>query len=313
MIGYLVRRIAQLIPVLFIVSVVLFLLLRLLPGDPTAEILGQEASAADRAALRADLGLDAPLWQQFLDWIGGVLTGDLGRSWLTDEPVASVIVDRLPATVELGLIALLLAVAIGIPAGVLAAVRRRTATDSALTGLGVLALSTPHFYLAALLIGVFAIWLRLVPPSGYVAFTEDPVGNLVRMVLPAVTVGSTVVAVVLRQTRGSLLAALGEDYIRTAEATGLRRGRIVTVYALRNAMVPVVTVTALQIGALMSATVVTETIFTLPGMGTLIVNGIFSRDLPVVQGAVLVVVTFVLLVNLVTDLVYAWLDPRITY
>ncbi|MET7950136.1 ABC transporter permease [Micromonospora sp. NPDC005324] len=313
MIGYLVRRVAQLIPVLFIVSVVLFLLLRLLPGDPTTEILGQEASAADRAALRADLGLDAPLWQQFLNWIGGVLTGDLGRSWLTDEPVAGVIVDRLPATVELGLIALLLAVLIGIPAGVLAAIRRRTATDSALTGLGVLALSTPHFYLAALLIGVFAIWLRLVPPSGYVPFTEDPAGNLVRMVLPAITVSSTVVAVVLRQTRGSLLAALGEDYIRTAESTGLRRSRIVAVYALRNAMVPVVTVTALQIGALMSATVVTETIFTLPGMGTLIVNGIFSRDLPVVQGAVLVVVTFVLLVNLVTDLVYAWLDPRITY
>ncbi|MGN9809151.1 ABC transporter permease [Micromonospora sp. BQ11] len=313
MTGYLVRRVAQLVPVLAVVSVVLFLLLRLLPGDPTTEILGQEASAADRAALRADLGLDAPLWRQFVDWIGGVLTGDLGRSWLTDEPVATVIVDRLPATVELGLIALLLAVALGIPAGVLAAVRRRTATDSVLTGLGVLALSTPHFYLAALLIGVFAVWLRWVPPSGYVPFTEDPAGNLVRMVLPAVVVGSTVVAVVLRQTRGSLLAALGEDYIRTAEATGLRRRRVVTVYALRNAMVPVVTVTALQIGALMSATVVTETIFTLPGMGTLIVNGIFSRDLPVVQGAVLVVVTFVLLVNLVTDVVYAWLDPRITY
>ncbi|MEV1147874.1 ABC transporter permease [Micromonospora sp. NPDC049799] len=313
MTGYLVRRVAQLVPVLAVVSVVLFLLLRLLPGDPTTEILGQEASAADRAALRADLGLDAPLWRQFVDWIGGVLTGDLGRSWLTDEPVAMVIVDRLPATVELGLIALLLAVALGIPAGVLAAVRRRTATDSMLTGLGVLALSTPHFYLAALLIGVFAVWLRWVPPSGYVPFTEDPVGNLVRMVLPAVVVGSTVVAVVLRQTRGSLLAALGEDYVRTAEATGLSRRRVVTVYALRNAMVPVVTVTALQIGALMSATVVTETIFTLPGMGTLIVNGIFSRDLPVVQGAVLVVVTFVLLVNLVTDVVYAWLDPRITY
>ncbi|MEH0985778.1 ABC transporter permease [Micromonospora sp. CPCC 205556] len=313
MTGYLLRRVAQLIPVLFIVSVLLFVLLRLLPGDPTTSILGQEASAADRAALRADLGLDAPLWRQFVDWIGGVLTGDLGSSWLTGEPVAGVIVDRLPATVELGLIALLLAVAIGIPAGVLAAVRRRTATDHALTGIGVLALSTPHFYLAALLIGVFAIWLRVVPPSGYVPFTEDPAGNLVRMVLPAVTVGSTVVAVVLRQTRGSLLAALGEDYIRTAQATGIGRRRIVTVYALRNAMVPVVTVTALQIGALMSATVVTETIFTLPGMGTLIVNGIFSRDLPVVQGAVLVVVTFVLLVNLVTDLIYAWLDPRITY
>lgn len=313
MTAYAVRRIAQLVPVLLVVAVVLFTLLRLLPGDPTTEILGQEASAADRAALRTELGLDAPIWQQFTDWIGGVCTGDLGTSWLTGEPVGAVVADRLPATVELGLIALLLAVFIGVPAGVVAAVRRRTRTDSALTGLGVVALSTPHFYLAVLLVLVFGLWLRVVPPSGYVSFVEDPAGNLLRMVLPAITVGSAIIAVTMRQTRGSLLATLGEDYIRTAEATGLTRRRTVSVYALRNALVPVVTVTGLQLGALMSATVVTESVFTLPGMGTLIVNAIFSRDLPVVQGAVLVVVAFVLLINVLTDLIYAWLDPRITF
>ncbi|GAA2941468.1 ABC transporter permease [Streptomyces enissocaesilis] len=313
MTGYLVRRLAQLVPVVLVVSLVLFLLLRLMPGDPTLSILGQEATEEDRAVLRADLGLDVPLWQQFTQWLAGLVRGDLGRSWLTDEHVDAVISDRLAATVELGLIALLFAVLIGIPAGILAAVRARTRTDTVLNSGGLLALSTPHFYLAALLILVFALWLRILPPSGYVPFTEDPLENLRHMVLPAVTIGSTIAAVTMRQTRAALLAAFNEDYIRTAEASGLTRRRIVGVYALRNAIVPVVTVVALQIGALMSATVVTETVFTVPGMGTLIVNGIFSRDLPVVQGAVLMVVVFVLLVNLLADLVYAWLDPRITY
>jgi peptide/nickel transport system permease protein len=313
MTAYLVRRLAQLVPVLIVVSMVLFALLRLLPGDPTTEILGQEASEADRAALRADLGLDDPVWQQYLNWTGGALTGDLGRSWLTNEQVGVVILDRLPATVELGLIAIILTVLIGLPAGIIAAVRSRTRTDAVMTTASVFALSTPHFYLAALLILVFGLWLRVLPPSGYVPFTEDPVQNLLHMVLPAITIGSTIIAVIMRQTRGSLLAALGEDYVRTARASGLAQRRIVTVYALRNAVVPVVTVAALQIGALMSATVVTEAVFTVPGMGTLIVNAIFSRDLPVVQGAVLVVVVFVLLVNLLADLLYARLDPRITY
>lgn len=313
MTGYLVRRIAQLIPVVLVVSLLLFLLLRLMPGDPTLAILGQEATAADRAALRADLGLDVPLWQQFTAWLSGLVTGDLGSSWLTDEQVSGVISERLAATVELGLIALAFAVLIGIPAGIVAAVRARTRTDTVLNSGGLLALSAPNFYLAALLVLVFSLWLKILPPSGYVPFTEDPVQNLRHMVLPAVTIGSTIAAVTMRQTRAALLAAFAEDYIRTAEASGLSRRRIVGVYALRNAVVPVVTVVALQIGALMSATVVTETVFTVPGMGTLIVNGIFSRDLPVVQGAVLMVVVFVLLVNLLADLVYAWLDPRITY
>ncbi|MEU0661093.1 ABC transporter permease [Streptomyces lavendulocolor] len=313
MTGYLIRRLLQLIPVVLVVSMVLFLLLRLMPGDPTLDILGQEASAEDRAALRADLGLDAPLWRQFADWIGGITRGDLGASWLTGEEVGTVLGERLTATVELGLIALLFALFIGVPAGVLAAVKRRTPTDTALNSTALLALSAPHFYLAALLILVFGLWLKWLPPSGYVPFTEDPVENLRHMALPAVTIGSTIAAVTMRQTRAALLAAFNEDYIRTAEASGLSRRRIVGVYALRNAVVPVVTVVALQIGALMSAAVVTETVFTVPGMGTLIVDGIFSRDLPLVQGAVLVVVVFVLLVNLLADLTYAWLDPRITY
>ncbi|TXS16014.1 ABC transporter permease [Streptomyces sp. adm13(2018)] len=313
MTGYLVRRLFQLIPVALVVSLVLFMLLRLMPGDPTLAILGQEATEQDRAVLREDLGLDAPLWQQFTQWLGDLVRGDLGSSWLTDERVSTVISDRFAATAELGVIALVFAVLIGIPAGLLAAVRRRTRTDTALNSVGLVALSAPHFYLAALLILVFALWLKALPPSGYVPFTEDPVENLLRMVLPAVTIGSTIAAVTMRQTRAALLAAFNEDYIRTAEASGLSRSRIVGVYALRNAIVPVVTVIALQIGALMSATVVTETVFTVPGMGTLIVNGIFSRDLPVVQGAVLMVVILVLMVNLLADLVYAWLDPRITY
>ncbi|MFW6695719.1 ABC transporter permease [Streptomyces sp. MAR4 CNX-425] len=313
MTGYLIRRLLQLVPVVLIVSVVLFALLRLMPGDPTVDILGQEATAADRAALRADLGLDEPIWRQFTDWIGGIVRGDLGSSWLTSEQVGTMLSERMTATVELGVVALLFAVVIGIPAGILSAVRHRKATDTALNSAGLLALSAPHFYLAALLILVFSIWLRVLPPSGYVLFTEDPVENLRHMILPAVTIGSTIAAVTMRQTRAALLAAFGEDYIRTAEATGLTRRRIVGVYALRNAIVPVVTVVSLQIGALVSATVVTETVFTIPGMGTLIVNGIFSRDLPVVQGAVLMVVVLVLLVNLLADLIYAWLDPRITY
>ncbi|WP_411077263.1 ABC transporter permease [Streptomyces sp. cmx-10-25] len=313
MTGYLVRRLLQLIPVVLVVSLVLFMLLRLMPGDPTVTILGQEATEQDRAVLREDLGLDVPVWQQFTQWLGDLARGDLGTSWLTDEEVGMVISDRFAATLELGIIALAFAVLIGIPAGILAAVRRRTRTDTVLNSGGLLALSTPHFYLAALLILVFALWLKVLPPSGYVPFTEDPVENLRRMILPAVTIGSTIAAVTMRQTRAALLAAFNEDYIRTAEASGLSRRRIVGVYALRNAIVPVVTVIALQIGALMSATVVTETVFTVPGMGTLIVNAIFSRDLPVVQGAVLMVVVLVLLVNLLADLVYAWLDPRITY
>jgi peptide/nickel transport system permease protein len=311
--NYVQRRFLHLVPVLFVVSLALFVLLRLLPGDPSTAILGQEATEEQRAALRTDLGLDEPLWRQYVDWIAGIFRGDLGQSWLTREPVGAAIADRLPVTVELGITSLVLATLIGIPLGILAAVRARRATDSVVTGAAMLLLSIPHFYLATLLVLLFAVTLRWLPASGFVPFTENPAENIKYLILPAVTIGSTIVAVAMRQTRGSLLATLGEDYVRTAEATGLGPRRIVLVHAMRNALAPVTTVIALQVGALMSATVITETIFTLPGMGTLIVNAIFSRDMPIVQGAVLVVVAFVLAVNLLTDLIYAWLDPRIAY
>ncbi len=313
MLNYVLRRFLQLIPVLFVVSLALFLLLRLLPGDPTNTILGQEATEEQRAATRADLGLDRPLWQQYVDWITGIFRGDLGDSWVTGLPVSESILSGLPVTVELGIASLVLATLIGIPAGILAAVRARRKTDSAITGTAMLMLSIPNFYLATLLVLLFAVTLGWLPASGFVYFTDDPMENIKYLILPGITIGSTIVAVAMRQTRGSLLATLGEDYVRTAEATGLTRRRIVLVHALRNALVPVTTVIALQVGALMSATVVTETIFTLPGMGSLIVNAIYSRDMPLVQGAVLVVVAFVLAINLVTDLIYAWLDPRIAY
>lgn len=309
---YLVRRLAQLIPVLFVVSVALFVLLQVLPGDPTVAVLGQEATAEQRAALRSELGLDRPLAAQYVSYAWGVVQGDFGTSYITGESVLAVLGQRLPVTVELGLLALLLAVALGVPAGVFAALRRRSKADNALTGVGVAALATPHFYLAALLILVFAVELQLLPSSGYTPFTTDPLANLQYLLLPTITVGLSIAAVTMRQTRASMLSSLGEEFVRTAVATGLSRRRVVLVYALRNAIVPVVTVVGLQVGALVSAAVITETIYTLPGLGSLIVSSIFSRDLPVVQGAVLVVVVFVLLINLLTDLVYAWLDPRIT-
>ncbi|WP_150461092.1 ABC transporter permease [Nesterenkonia ebinurensis] len=313
MTGFILRRVVQLVIVLAIVSVALFLLLRLLPGDPTTTILGTEATHEQREILRAELGLDQPLIVQFGQWILSVFNGDLGESWITGEPVSAVMSDRLPVTVQLGVMSLLGALLIGVPAGVLAAVRRRSTLDTALTGAGVFFLAIPNFFLGPLLVLLFALSLGWAPPSGFVNFTDDPIANLIHMVLPAVTVGSMVVAVVMRQARGAMLDSLGGDYIRTAKATGLSRGRVVMVYALRNALLPVITVTGLQVGALLSGTIVTETIFTLPGMGSLIVNSIFSRDLPVVQGAVLLIVVAVLLINLVTDLIYAWLDPRIVY
>lgn len=310
---YILRRLGQLVPVLVVVSVALFILLRVLPGDPTNSILGEEATEEQRAALRAELGLDQPLVTQYLTYAGQVVRGDLGQSYISGQPVIEVLADRLPVTVQLGLLGLTAAVLLGIPAGVLAARRRGGRLDSALNAIGVTALAVPNFYLAALLILLFAVQLRLLPASGYVPFGEAPLRNLRFMVLPTMTVALSMAAVAMRQTRESMISAMGEEFVRTARSVGLVERQVVMRYALRFAMVPVVTVMSLQLGAVISASVITETIYTLPGMGSLIVSAIFSRDLPIVQGAVLLVVGFVLVINLMTDLIYAWLDPRITY
>ncbi len=313
MITYVVRRVLQLVPVLIVVSLALFLLLRVLPGDPTVAVLGEEATAQQRAQLRTELGLDRPVLSQYLSYVTDLAHGDLGTSYVTREPVAGIILDRLGTTAELGLLGIGFALLVGLPAGAAVALRRRGRLSAAADGLAVTALATPNFSVAALLILVFAVQLQWLPASGFVDFTEDPVTNLEYMILPTVTIGLGIAAVAFRQSRAAMAASLGEDFVRTARSVGLAERRVVLVYALRHALIPVVTVLSLQLGTLVSASVVTETIFTLPGMGSLIVRSIFSRDLPVIQGAVLVVVVVVLLLNLVTDLVYAWLDPRIVY
>lgn len=310
---FVLRRLAQLIPVLVVVSIALFVLMRVLPGDPTNTILGDDATVEQRSALRAELGLDRPLLAQYTSYAALAVRGDLGRSFISGQPVSEILLDRLPVTVELALLGIVLAIALGLPAGMLAARRRGGRLDAVLNGIGLTALAVPNFYLAALLILAFAVQWRLLPASGYVPLSEAPLANLRVMVLPTVTVATSMAAIAMRQTREAMIAAMGEDFIRTARSVGLSERRVLNVYALRFALVPVVTVMSLQLGAVISASVITETIFTLPGMGSLIVNSIFSRDLPVVQGAVLLVVGFVLVINLVTDLVYAWLDPRIVY
>jgi peptide/nickel transport system permease protein len=310
---YVVRRVAQLVPVLLVVSLALFLLLRVLPGDPTTAVLGEEATEEQRAALRAEFGLDRPLVEQYLAYAADLLRGDLGESWTTGEPVGEIVLDRLATTAELGLLGMAFAVLVGLPLGVLAALRRRGRLDGAVNALAVTALATPNFAVAAVLILVFAVQLGWAPASGFVPFTRDPVANLQYMVLPTLTVGLSIAAVAFRQSRSAMIGSLGEEFVRTARSVGLAERRIVLSYALRHALIPVVTVLSLQLGALVSASVVTETIFALPGMGSLVVRSIFARDLPVVQGAVLVVVVLVLLINLLTDLVYARLDPRIVY
>lgn len=310
---YVIRRLTQLVPVLIVVSIALFVLLRVLPGDPTNTILGDEATAEQRAALRAELGLDQPLTGQYLTYAGQVLRSDFGESYISGQPVTEVLRDRLPVTVQLGVTGTVTAILIGLPTGVLAARRRGGRLDSGLNLFAIAALAVPNFYLAALLILLFAVQLRVLPASGYLPFTTAPVENLRFMLLPTLTVALSMAAVAMRQTRESMISSMDEDFIRTGRSVGLAERRLVMVYGLRHAVAPVVTVMSLQLGAVISASVITETIFTLPGLGSLIVNSIFSRDLPVVQGAVLLVVGFILLINLLTDLIYAWLDPRIVY
>ena len=312
MITYVLRRLLQLVPVLVVVSLALFVLLRVLPGDPTVSVLGENATPEERAALRGELGLDRPLVGQYLSYVGGLARGDFGTSYITREPVGGIILDRLGTTAELGLLSIGFAVLVGLTTGVATALTRRRAVGAVANGVAVTALATPNFFVAALVILVFSVELGWLPASGFVDLTVDPAANLQGMILPTVTVGLGIAAVAFRQSRAALVSSLDEEFVRTARSVGLAERRVLR-YALRHALVPVVTVLSLQIGALVSASVVTETIFTLPGMGSLIVRSIFSRDLPVIQGAVLVVVVLVLLVNVATDLVYAWLDPRIVY
>jgi peptide/nickel transport system permease protein len=311
--GHLLRRAGAVVPILGVVSVVVFSLIHLTPGDPVRIMLREEADPATVATLRHQLGLDRPLPLQYLTWLGRAVQGELGRSIRTNQPVMDAIRQRAPVTLSLAMAALVVALAIGLPAGILAALRRNSVVDVVATLVAIAGVSLPSFWLAILLILVFSVALGWLPPLGWVSPGRDLVAWAQSLVLPAVTLGVAIAAVVMRMTRASLLEVLELEYVRTARAKGLGEHWVVLRHALQNALIPVVTVVGLQAGALLGGAVITETIFALPGVGRLLVDAIFQRDFPIVQGVVLFLAVNFLLVNLLVDLTYAWLDPRIRY
>ncbi len=310
---YVLKRLVSMAPVLLLVSVVIFSIIHLTPGDRVLVMLGEEASPEARDALRRELGLDQPLPIQYAAWLARVLRGDLGRSIRTHQPVSEAILQRLPVTIELSALAMLVSLSIALPAGVVAVVRRNSRADVISTVFSLLGVSMPNFLLAVLLIFVLSLQLRWLPPIGYVNPLQDIGANLKGMIMPALALGTALAAVVARLTRSSLLEVLSQDYIRTAWAKGLREGLSIQRHAMKNSLIPVVTVVGLQLGNLLGSAIVTETIFALPGVGRLVIDSIFQRDFPLVQGVVLYLSLIFLMVNLLVDLVYAYRDPWIRY
>jgi len=301
------RRLLFAVPVMWGVVTFVFLIIHLVPGDPVEVLLGETASRVDRQALRQELGLDRPLWQQYLTFLQRTLRADLGRSLYTHRQVRTLIAERLPATAILAVAALLVAVVLALPLGIIAALRPRSWLDTASMVLALLGVSMPNFWLGPLLILLFALHLGWLPVAG----RGD--GSLAYLVLPAITLGTALMAILTRMTRAGMLEVLQQDYIRTARAKGLSEWVVVGKHALRNTLIPLVTLLGLQGGALLSGAVITEIIFAWPGLGELTVRAIQQRDYPVVQGCVLIIALIYVLVNLIADLCCAWLDPRIHF
>jgi len=311
--SYIARRLLQLLPVLLLVSVLVVLMIYLVPGDPAANILGPNALPEQVEALRHQFGLDRPLPVQYGSWLGRVLQGDLGRSFLNAFPVSQLIGLKLPATLTLVAGATAVALLISLPVGALAAVRRRTWVERATFYYMSLAYSIPTFWVGILLILVFSVELRWLPSSGYVSFAESPTLALRHLCMPALTLGTYLSSILARFIKATLAEVLAQDYVRTARAKGLPERQVVYKHALKNAMLPVVTVLGLQFGAFIGGTVVTEAVFNWPGLGTTIWNAVLNRDYSLVQGATLFTTVVFVFVNLLTDLSYALLDPRIRY
>jgi peptide/nickel transport system permease protein len=312
---FIVRRLQTLIPVIVLVSMLSFSLILLLPGDPAMMMLGEQ-NLTDRTAylaLRAELGLDKPIPLQYLDWATRALQGNLGSSLRDHLPIGLEITSHLFPTVELSILAMIFALIIAIPAGTLSALKPGSLLDHVATVIALSGVAVPSFFLGILLIYIFSLGLRLIPPSGYVSPLESLGGNLRLMILPAFALGSAHAAVLTRQIRSALIEVLQQEYIMTARSKGLTEAAVVIGHAFRNALVPVVTIIGLQVGTLIGGAVVIETVFSIPGMGRLIVDSIFQRDFPTVQAAVLILALSVLLANLLTDVLYAYIDPRIRY
>ncbi len=313
MLRYLVRRLFFSVIVIGGVATLAFALLHLIPGDPVDAILGVEANPDTRAALASELGLDDPVIVQYGNWWKGVLQGDLGESVMTGQPVGELIRQRLPATIPLAMISMLIAISIAVPAGVLSAIKRNTWIDGLVSTIAFAGLSIPGFWLGTLLILFFAVRWQWFPPGGYVSVLDDPIDGIRHLILPAIALGTTFAAVLTRMIRSSLLEVLGRDYIRTARAKGQSESRILIRHALRNALIPAVTIVGVQAGFLLSGALVIEQIFSLPGIGRLTVQAVLDRDFPVLQGCIIVIATIFVVANLITDLIYVFLDPRISY
>lgn len=308
---YLIRRLLFALLVIAGVATLVFALMQMIPGDPVAVLLGTEATPATRQALRHDLGLDRSVISQYVAWWRGFLSGDLGRSVMVKQPVSTLIVERLAVTLPLSIMAFTIALVIALPAGVLAAVKRNTWIDGTVGMLAFTGMAIPDFWLGVLLILGFSLRFDWLPPGGYVSIINHPLDGFRHLILPAVALGTAFSASLTRMIRSSMLEVLNQDYVRTARAKGQREHIVLSRHALRNAMIPAVTIMGVQLGTLLGGTLIIEQVFALPGLGRLTVQAVLDRDFPLVQGCVVVIASIFVLCNLVTDLLYVYLDPRI--
>ncbi|MDT0275301.1 ABC transporter permease [Blastococcus goldschmidtiae] len=311
---YLLRRLPSLLATLFAVSLLTFLMTSLLPGDPALQILGPEAATPEAiAAVRADLGLDDPLPVRYLHWIGDALTGDFGRSYRTNQPVSEAIFNRLPVTAEIGVLAILIALAVAIPVGMLSAYRAGTRTDKLISSTSFGLLAVPNFMVAIFLILIFAVWLGFLPATGWVNFTDDPLQNLRSALLPALSLAVAEMAVYTRLLRTDMIGTLQQDFVTMARVKGVSNRRILFRHALRPSSFSLMTVAGVQVGAIIGGSVVVETLFALPGVGRLLLESVLVRDLLMVQGVALVIAVSYVVVNFTVDILYSYLDPRISH
>jgi peptide/nickel transport system permease protein len=311
MLTFLAHRLLQLIPTLFFVSVIIFSLQQLLPGDPALTMAGEERDPAVIEQIRRQYRLDRSIPVQYVYWVKGVLSGDLGESMRIKEKVLDLILTKLPVTIQLASMAIVIALAIGIPAGVVCAVKKDSVWDYGANVFALWGISTPNFWLGIMLIFLFSVELGWLPASGYVRLAENWRASLASTVMPAFVLGNAIAAILMRHTRSAMLQALGSDYVRTARAKGLDERTVILKHAMRNALTPVITLGALELGTLLSGAVLTEQIFTIPGFGKLIVDAVFNRDYAVVQGVVLVTATAYIALNLVADILYVLVNPRL--
>jgi len=306
-----VKKLLMMIPIVIMVSIILFLLLKALPGDAAMVAGGEFATDADIEAAREAMGLNKPLYMQYLDWLWGVLHGDFGNSILTGSPIVDKVVQRFPATMELAILSMIFAILIAVPLGIVSAVYRNSVWDTLSSILSVGGIAMPSFWLGMLLIILFALTLGWLPASGYTPFFEDPLKSLRYMILPAFSIGASFAATTMRQTRNALLEVLDQDYMMTAKAKGLPGHIIIWKHALRNALIPVVTVVAMQTGKLFGGAVIAETVFVIPGLGSEIVGSIMKRDFPTTMAMIMIVAVIVIFINTFIDILYGFIDPRV--